>query len=154
VGTKINKEVLVIRTIVRLITPMICTFALYIQFNGEAGPGGGFQSGIVMSIAFIMHNLIDLCSGVKIKDLIKTETLKIVCVAGIMIYIVAGSFFSARIFDYGCLGKDSSSIQAKRRNGLTCIEVGVGLAVFGSMSLIYRTLRDQVLKYHYKDVSN
>jgi multicomponent Na+:H+ antiporter subunit B len=38
---------LVLRVGTKLILPFILLFALYVQFHGEYGPGGGFQAGVI-----------------------------------------------------------------------------------------------------------
>jgi multicomponent Na+:H+ antiporter subunit B len=39
------KNDLVLRVIAKLLIPFILLFALYVQFHGDFGPGGGFQAG-------------------------------------------------------------------------------------------------------------
>ncbi len=36
---------LVLRVTTKLLMPFILLFALYVQFHGDFGPGGGFQAG-------------------------------------------------------------------------------------------------------------
>jgi multicomponent Na+:H+ antiporter subunit B len=38
---------LILRVGTKLILPFILLFALYVQFHGELGPGGGFQAGVI-----------------------------------------------------------------------------------------------------------
>ena len=38
---------LILRVGTKLILPFILLFALYVQFHGEYGPGGGFQAGVI-----------------------------------------------------------------------------------------------------------
>ncbi len=50
-------ESAIIMTTVRVVTPFILTFALFIMFHGADSPGGGFQGGVVagsvvMTLAF------------------------------------------------------------------------------------------------------
>ena len=41
---------LVLRVIAKLFIPFMLLFALYVQFHGELGPGGGFQAGVMERI--------------------------------------------------------------------------------------------------------
>ena len=41
-----------------LLAPFIVLFALYVQFHGDFGPGGGFQAGVIFASAFILFALI------------------------------------------------------------------------------------------------
>ncbi|MGH8633013.1 MAG: MnhB domain-containing protein, partial [Burkholderiales bacterium] len=38
---------MVLRVIAKLLIPYITLFALYVQFHGDFGPGGGFQAGVI-----------------------------------------------------------------------------------------------------------
>ena len=48
----------VLRVIAKLLIPYLLLFALYVQFHGDYGPGGGFQAGVIASAAFILYALI------------------------------------------------------------------------------------------------
>ena len=36
----------VLRVVGKLLIPYMVVFALYVQFHGDFGPGGGFQAGV------------------------------------------------------------------------------------------------------------
>ncbi|HSA47316.1 MAG TPA: MnhB domain-containing protein, partial [Candidatus Competibacteraceae bacterium] len=46
------------RLITKLLLPLILLFALYVQFHGDYGPGGGFQAGVIFGAGFILYALI------------------------------------------------------------------------------------------------
>ena len=48
----------ILRVIAKLGIPFIMLFALYVQFHGDYGPGGGFQAGVIFGSAFILYALI------------------------------------------------------------------------------------------------
>ncbi len=48
----------VIRVITKIIIPYILLFALYVQFHGDFGPGGGFQAGVIFASALILYGLV------------------------------------------------------------------------------------------------
>ena len=48
----------VLRVVAKLLIPMILLFALYVQFHGDFGPGGGFQAGVIFAAGLILHGLI------------------------------------------------------------------------------------------------
>ena len=52
------KNNLILRITAKLLIPFIILFALYVQFHGDFGPGGGFQAGVIFSSAFILYTLI------------------------------------------------------------------------------------------------
>ena len=49
---------LVLRIGAKMLIPLILVFALYVQFHGESGPGGGFQAGVIFAAAFILYALV------------------------------------------------------------------------------------------------
>ena len=40
------KSDIILRVIAKLLMPFMLIFALYVQFHGDFGPGGGFQAGV------------------------------------------------------------------------------------------------------------
>lgn len=48
----------ILRTVSKIIAPFILLFALYVQFHGDYGPGGGFQAGVIFASVFILYALI------------------------------------------------------------------------------------------------
>lgn len=48
----------IIRVISKLLIPYILLFALYVQFHGDFGPGGGFQAGVIFASAIILYGLV------------------------------------------------------------------------------------------------
>ena len=49
---------LILRVIAKFVIPLIILFALYVQFHGDFGPGGGFQAGVIFGAAFILYALV------------------------------------------------------------------------------------------------
>jgi multicomponent Na+:H+ antiporter subunit B len=47
----------VLRVAAKLLIPLIALYALYVQFHGDLGPGGGFQAGVILAVAIILHAL-------------------------------------------------------------------------------------------------
>ncbi len=52
------KDKAVLRVSSKLLMPPIMLFALYVQFHGDFGPGGGFQAGVIFASAFILYALL------------------------------------------------------------------------------------------------
>ena len=48
----------VLRVVGKLLIPYMLVFALYVQFHGDFGPGGGFQAGVISAAAVIFYGLI------------------------------------------------------------------------------------------------
>ena len=64
-------------------------FALYVQFHGDYGPGGGFQAGVIFASALILYSLI---YGVRAtRNLITSHNLiRVLCASGLLLYICVG----------------------------------------------------------------
>ena len=51
-------DLLVLRIVTKILMPFILLFALYVQFHGDYGPGGGFQAGVIFGAGFILYGLV------------------------------------------------------------------------------------------------
>ena len=49
---------LILRVMTKVLMPFILLFALYVQFHGDFGPGGGFQAGVIFGAGFILYALV------------------------------------------------------------------------------------------------
>ena len=45
----------ILRVGAKVLIPFILIFALYVQFHGDYGPGGGFQAGVIFAAAFVLY---------------------------------------------------------------------------------------------------
>ena len=113
---------------------ILLLYAFYVQFHGDFGPGGGFQAGVILSCAYI---LICLVFGYKASNsFINIKLLLILLSCGVGIYACVGYYtmsVGGKFLDYYFFGKDFSH---SYHWGLFLIEFGVGLGVFGAMSII------------------
>ena len=48
----------ILRIVAKLLIPLILLFALYVQFHGDFGPGGGFQAGVIFGSGIILYALV------------------------------------------------------------------------------------------------
>jgi len=127
---------LILRINAKLLLPMILLFALYVQFHGEYGPGGGFQAGVIFAAGFILYGLV---FGIgSIRSVAPPKVIRILCAIGLGLYIlvgVAGIVLGGNFLDYNVLAHDPVHGQ---HYGIILIEVGVGVTVAASMiSLFY-----------------
>lgn len=131
------KHNLILRVTAKLIIPVIVLFALYVQFHGDFGPGGGFQAGVIFSVAFILYALI---YGLKTAErVMPMSVLRILASLGVLIYAgtgVASLLLGGNFLDYNVLASDPISGQ---HIGILVIELGVGITVSSVMLLIFFT---------------
>ena len=125
----------VLRIISKLLIPFIMLFALYVQFHGDFGPGGGFQAGVIFASAFILYGLIfGLENARKVAPLSVVTRLM---AAGLLLYAAtgyAGLFGGGNFLDYGALHADPL---AGQHLGILIIEFGVGTTVAATMITIF-----------------
>lgn len=129
------KNDLVLRVIAKLLIPFILLFALYVQFHGDFGPGGGFQAGVIAAAAVVLHALIfGLAATRRIVPEPLAETM---LAAGVLIYAgvgIAGLLLGGNFLDYFVLSGDP--VYGQQR-GIFWVEVGVAVTVSGVMLKIF-----------------
>jgi multicomponent Na+:H+ antiporter subunit B len=126
---------LILRVVSKLFIPFMLLFALYVQFHGELGPGGGFQAGVIIAAAVSFYALIfGLAAARRILPDAIVETMM---AAGVLIYAgvgIAGLLLGGNYLDYFVL--DRNSVHGQER-GIFWIEVGVAITVSGVMMKIF-----------------
>lgn len=126
---------LILRIGTKLLLPFILLFALYVQFHGDFGPGGGFQAGVITAGMVILYALI---FGVKAAKRIAPQGLvERMVPLGVLIYAgtgVAGLWLGSNYLDYSRLAKDASH---GHEIGIFAVELGVLITVAGTMTAIF-----------------
>ena len=125
----------VLRVVGKLLIPYMLVFALYVQFHGDFGPGGGFQAGVITAAAVIFYALI---FGLPAARRVVPEALVETMVAlGAFIYIgvgFAGLVLGGNYLDYFVLDPDPV---AGQHRGIFWVEIGVLVTVSGVMLKIF-----------------
>ena len=126
---------IVLRVVAKLFIPLIMLFALYVQFHGDFGPGGGFQAGVIFAAAFILHALI---YGVEATQKVaKPSTVEFFVALGVLLYAgtgVAALLMGGTFLDYGVLDHDPVHGQ---HLGILLVELGVGTTVAAVMITVF-----------------
>jgi multicomponent Na+:H+ antiporter subunit B len=126
----------ILRAVAKLFIPYILLFALYVQFHGDYGPGGGFQAGIIFAAAFILYALI---FGLQAARRVAPPALveKLIAV-GVLLYAGTGLvtlLLGGNFLDYNAL--DHHEPTHGQHLGLLFIELGVGITVSSVMVTIF-----------------
>jgi multicomponent Na+:H+ antiporter subunit B len=130
-------EHLILRVVTKILFAPIILFALYVQFHGDYGPGGGFQAGVIFAVAFILHALgfgLD-----ETKKVLPPKVLPWLMVAGVFFYAGTGvltMLLGENFLDYDIIQPDSHH-HAGQHIGILLVEFGVGLAVASTMITIF-----------------
>jgi multicomponent Na+:H+ antiporter subunit B len=115
------KHNLILKIIAKFLIPLIFLFALYVQFHGDFGPGGGFQAGVIFSAGLILYTLV----------------LRLLASLGVLIYAgtgIVGLVLGGKYLEFSVLG---STRVAGQHLGIVVVELGVGMTVMSAMLLIF-----------------
>ena len=110
-----------------LLIPAILLFALYVQFHGDYGPGGGFQAGVIFASGIILYAL--LHGTRRAEKIISLNLAKTLSAIGLLLYAGVGVFgilLGGNYLDYNVLAHDPVHGQ---HWGILIIELGVGITV-------------------------
>jgi len=125
----------ILRVGAKILIPFILLFALYVQFHGDYGPGGGFQAGVIFASAFVLYALVfGLGNAIKV---LPHRVVYVCSAVGVMIYSGTGYVTMAlggEFLDYGVLAHEAHHGQ---HLGIMFVELGVLTTVFGVMVSIF-----------------
>ncbi|MCB1725684.1 MAG: DUF4040 domain-containing protein [Gammaproteobacteria bacterium] len=131
---------LVLRVVVKTLLPLILLYALYVQFHGDFGAGGGFQAGVIFATGFILY---DLVFGDAIaRRVMPPRWLPRLAALGVLLYAgvgVLGMLGGGAFLDYSVLSADPHHGQ---HLGVMLVELGVGLTVFSIVLAIFYALTE------------
>lgn len=126
---------LILRVGTKLILPFILLFALYVQFHGEYGPGGGFQAGVISAGMVI---LLAITFGLEAAQRVAPQALVEAMVPiGVLIYAgtgVLGLLEGRNFLDYSVLSQNAAQGRAL---GIIMVEAGVLITVAGTMTALF-----------------
>ena len=125
----------ILRVTSKLLMPAIMLFALYVQFHGDFGPGGGFQAGVIFASAFIIYAL--LIGVGTARQVVPSGVVRLALASGLLLYAgvgVVGLLLGGNYLDYSVLAHDPAHGQ---HLGILLIEFGVGVTVASAMITIF-----------------
>lgn len=126
---------LILRIGTKLILPFILLFALYVQFHGDYGPGGGFQAGVIaagMVILFAITFGINAARRIAPRSLVERMVP-----LGVLIYAgtgVAGLLMGKNYLDYSGFAHDAKHAHEL---GIFLVEAGVLVTVSSTMLALF-----------------
>ena len=126
---------LILRVTAKLLIPFILLFALYVQFHGDYGPGGGFQAGVIFAAAFVLYALV---FGVEAaRRIAPARLLEAGIAGGVLLFAgtgVASMLLGGHFLDYDVLDGDPVEGQ---HHGILLVELGVGVTVAAVMITVF-----------------
>jgi len=129
------KHNLILRVVSKVLIPLIMVFALYVQFHGDFGPGGGFQAGVIMSAAVILYAIVFGLDAAE--QIISPTLLRVIASLGVLLYAgvgIATILLDGNYLEYTVL---ASTQVGGQHLGILLVELGVGMTVLSVMLIIF-----------------
>jgi multicomponent Na+:H+ antiporter subunit B len=125
----------ILRIGTKLILPFMLIFALYVQFHGDFGPGGGFQAGVITAGMII---LLAITFGLETAYRIAPQAIvQRMVPLGVLIYAgtgVAGMLMGENYLGYSAFAHHPAEGHAL---GIFLVEAGVLITVAGTMTAVF-----------------
>lgn len=141
----------VLRVVTKILAPPILLFALYVQFHGDFGPGGGFQAGIIFAVAFILYGLVFGLESAK--RVAPPDIVKRLMAAGVILYAGVGLatlFLGENYLDYDAFYPNAEH-HVGQHYGIIAVELGVGITVAAVMILLFFTFAGRTVEIDDED---
>lgn len=130
------QEAPVLRATAKGLLPFIFMFALYVQFHGDFGPGGGFQAGVIFAAGFILYGLVFGPDALRV--VAPSRWVEFGVALGVVVYGgtgVACLAMGGNFLDYSAL--DLHHPTHGQHLGIFLVELGVGITVACVMLTVY-----------------
>ncbi len=135
------RDQVILRVGVKVLIPLILLFALYVQFHGDYGPGGGFQAGVMFAAGLVLYGLVFGLD--KVERAVPRPVIRVAAPFGLMLFAgtgVVSLFRGGRFLDYDVLRHDPHHGQ---HLGILLVELGVLITVFSVMLGIFYLFADR-----------
>ena len=132
------RDYTILRVVSKFLLPFVLLFALYVQFHGDYGPGGGFQAGVIFAAGFVLYGLIYGLSAVR--RVAPERLIEVLIAVGVLIFAGTGVLTMLRggnFLEYGVLSPAYPS--AGQHYGIVVVELGVGVTVAAVIIAAYST---------------
>lgn len=129
------KQAPILRVATKVLVPLMLLFALYVQFHGELGPGGGFQAGVIIAASVVIYGLVFGLEAAK--RVVPPILIDVLMPLGVAIYAgtgLLGMALGRNYLNYSPLGHDQVHGQEL---GISLIELGVATTVASVMIAIF-----------------
>jgi multicomponent Na+:H+ antiporter subunit B len=132
----------VVRVTSVLLTPFIFLFGIYVVAHGHYGPGGGFAGGVVLAVGVILLRLVE--DQEKVTRRFPAALGLLAASIGMLLFLVIGTvplLLGGAFLEYGAVG--GMDVVDLRYYGIFVVEAAVGLAVFGTLVVIFDVIAGQ-----------
>ena len=125
----------ILRVVAKMLIPFMLLFALYVQFHGDFGPGGGFQAGVIAAAAMVFYAIVFGLPAAR--RLVPDRVVESMAALGVLLYAgvgLAGIALGGNYLDYFVLARDPVDGQHR---GIFWVEAGVAVTVSGVMLKVF-----------------
>lgn len=141
------QQQIILRVVAKMMIPLILIFALYVQFHGDYGPGGGFQAGVIFAAGVILYTML---FGLSLtQSVYKPVVIELLTALGVIIYATVGiacMMLGGNYLDYDMLRHDPVHGQ---HLGILLVELGVGITVASVMITLFFKFTWRTVKHKY-----
>ena len=117
----------IIMTTVRVITPFIFTFGLFVMFHGADSSGGGFQGGVIVGTVILM---LGLAFGIETTRRWVGPALPVAFIGfGVLVFVAIG--LGSVLLGGDFLQYTTYGIKDASKYGIELVELAIGLIVAG-----------------------
>ncbi|MBS1264049.1 MAG: hypothetical protein MAG715_01248 [Methanonatronarchaeales archaeon] len=123
----------VIMATVRVLSPFVFTFGLYVMFHGADSPGGGFQGGVIVGTVIL---LLGIAFGIETtRNWMGPEVPVALVSVGVLAFLLAGMgsvLLGGAFLEYSAYGAHHAS-----RYGIEFVELSIGFIVSGVVAGLF-----------------
>ena len=126
----------VMRVVAKVMIPAVMLYALYVQFHGDYGPGGGFQAGVIFASAIILYGLVFGLDAAR--AVMPPKALRLLAPVGVLLYGGTGvltMLLGQNFLSYNAI--DPAHPAEGQHLGIWAVELGVGITVASVMMLLF-----------------
>ena len=127
---------IILRVVSKLFIPFIFIFALYVQFHGDFGPGGGFQAGVILAAGVVLYAIIYGLSAAQ--RAVPKRLVEFLIPLGVLIYAAVGIWsltFGDNYLEYNSFSHGDQAHGQER--GVFWVEIGVLVTVTSTLIAIF-----------------
>jgi len=130
----------VVSFVVRLLSPFIALFAIYVILNGHVSPGGGFQGGAIIGALAIVTTVV--VGRSQAEALVPARVRRLLQVAAPLTFVCVGIAGLLMFGDYLAFPR-AADLAWLRTAWLIAIEIGIGVGGAAILATIFWTMGEQ-----------
>lgn len=123
----------IIMATVRVITPFVFTFGLFVMFHGADSSGGGFQGGVIVGTVVLM---LGIAFGIEVtRDWIGPRIPVVLIGIGVLAFLLAG--IGSVLLGEAFLQYTAYPVPHASKYGIEFVELAIGLIVAGIVTGLF-----------------